>query len=135
MKSDSQYVVLFDGVCNLCNGTVQFLIERDKGRKLRYASLQSDYGQEFLKHHDLPTEDFKSFLFVANGVVFKRSSAALKVLQVLGGLWSLTGIFFLVPPFIRNAVYDFVANNRYKWFGKKDECWVPKPELKELFVS
>ena len=135
MKTENQYVVLFDGVCNLCNASVQFLIARDKGKKLRYASLQSSYGQQFLKENDIPNRDFKSFLFLKNASIYKRSRAALKVLQVLGGIWAFSSIFYIIPTFIRDAVYNLVANNRYKWFGKKEECWIPTEELKELFLD
>jgi predicted DCC family thiol-disulfide oxidoreductase YuxK len=129
----SKPIIFFDGVCNLCNGSVQFVIRRDKEGKFRFASLQSDAGQEMLKNASLPENVFNSFLLYQDGRLYTRSTAALKVLSQLKG-WKWSGALQLVPPFIRNAVYNLIARNRYKWFGKKDECMIPTPELKSRFL-
>jgi predicted DCC family thiol-disulfide oxidoreductase YuxK len=128
-------IVLFDGVCNLCNGSVLFLIKKDKKNLLRFASLQSSVGQEILQKFNLPTTEFNSFVLVANERVYLRSSAALKTASYLGGLWLFFQIFWIVPKFVRDLVYDFIAKNRYKWFGKKSECMMPTPELKARFLD
>lgn len=127
-------VVLFDGVCNLCNGLVQFLIQNDPKARLRFASLQSPYGQEVLRKFNLPQSNFSSFVLVEGERVYLRSSAALRIAYHLGGFWKILQVFWIVPPFIRNAVYNFIAKNRYKWFGKKTECMMPTPELQERFL-
>ena len=127
-------VVLFDGVCNLCNSSVQFLIRNDKKKQLRFASLQSDFGQEVLRKFNLPQTDFNSFVLLEGEKVYLRSSAALRIAYYLGGFWKIFQIFWIIPPFIRNAIYNFIAQNRYKWFGKKTECMMPSPELRERFL-
>lgn len=127
-------VVLFDGVCNLCNASVQFLIRQDKHERLRFASLQSEFGQETLKKFHLPEKDFNSFIFLENEKIYLRSAAALRIAAYLGGFWRVFQLFWLVPPFIRNAMYDLIAKNRYKWFSKKTECMLPSPELKRRFL-
>ena len=130
----SKPIIFFDGVCNLCNSSVQFVIKRDKEGKFRFASLQSGAGQEMLLQNQLSQNDFNSFLLYEDGKLFTRSTAALRVLSQLKG-WKWVGVFQWVPPFIRNAVYNLVARNRYKWFGKKDECMIPTPELKSRFLD
>lgn len=127
-------VILFDGVCNLCNGSVQFILKRDKEKKFLFASLQSNYGQTLLRQLDLPTDTFNSFILFENGKVFTRSAAALKMFSQLRR-WKWVKIFWIVPKFIRDAVYNLIAKNRYKWFGKKEECWLPTPDLKARFLD
>jgi predicted DCC family thiol-disulfide oxidoreductase YuxK len=127
-------VILFDGVCNLCTGSVQFILKRDKEKKFLFASLQSSYGQDLLKQLDLPTDTFNSFILYDGGKIFTRSTAALKMFSQLKG-WRWVKIFWIVPKFIRDAVYNLIAKNRYRWFGKKEECWLPTPELKARFLD
>jgi predicted DCC family thiol-disulfide oxidoreductase YuxK len=127
-------VVLFDGVCNLCNSSVQFLIRKDRQARLRFASLQSEFGQAVLQKFNLPQNNFNSFVLLEGEKIYLRSSAALRITRYLGGFWRVFQIFWIVPPFIRNALYDLIARNRYKWFGKKTECMMPRPELKERFL-
>jgi predicted DCC family thiol-disulfide oxidoreductase YuxK len=127
-------VILFDGICNLCSGSVQFILKRDKENKFLFASLQSAYGQNILKAFNLPADKFNSFLLLEKGKLLSRSDAALKVFQQLKG-WKWVKIFWLVPRFIRDAFYNLVARNRYNWFGKKQECWLPSPELQKRFLS
>jgi predicted DCC family thiol-disulfide oxidoreductase YuxK len=128
-------ILLFDGVCNLCNRSVQFIIKRDQKKRFLYAPLQGKTGQELLQRFNLPADDFNSFVLVEDEKVFSRSSAALRVLKKLGRGWQLLYVFIIVPPFIRNAVYDLIARNRYKWFGRKDSCMIPTKELRERFLE
>ena len=127
-------VILFDGVCNLCTGSVQFILKRDKEKKFLFASLQSGYGQKLLEQSHLPTNTFNSFILYQDAKIFTRSTAALKMFQQLKG-WSWVKIFWIVPKFIRDGLYDLIAKNRYKWFGQKNECWLPTPELKARFLE
>ena len=128
-------ILLFDGVCNLCNSAVQFVIKRDKKKKFLYTSLQSKTGQKLLLKYGLNLSDFDSFILIENEKYFTKSTAALKVAKGLGGIWSMLYIFIIIPKFSRNAIYDFIAQNRYKWFGKRDECMLPSPEFKDRFLQ
>ena len=119
----------------MCNGAVQFIIKRDKRKYFSFASLQSAEGQRVLNKYDLPSTDFNSFVLIENGKAFTRSAAALKVAKKLNGLWPLLYGFMIVPGFIRDAIYNWIAKNRYKWFGKKDACMIPTPELKARFLN
>lgn len=127
-------IILFDGVCNLCTGSVQFVLKRDKEKKFMFASLQSDYGQSLLKQFDLPINTYNSFVLFQDKNIYTRSTAALKVFQELKR-WKWVKIFWIVPKLIRDGVYNLVARNRYKWFGKKKECWLPTPELRSRFFE
>jgi predicted DCC family thiol-disulfide oxidoreductase YuxK len=128
-------IVLFDGVCNLCNSSVQFIIKKDKKKQFRFASLQGNFGQEFLKKNSLPADNFNSFILLEDEKVYSRSTGALRMLKHLGGAWSILYGFIILPKFIRDGVYNWVARNRYKWFGKQDVCMIPTPELKERFLQ
>lgn len=129
-----QPIILFDGVCNFCNGAVNFVIKRDKKPAIKFAALQSDAGRQLSAQYGLPVNEMGSFVFVENGVAYLRSTAALKVCKYLSGLWPLLYGFIIVPKFIRDAVYKLIANNRYKWFGKKEECMVPGKEVRARFL-
>lgn len=133
MKSEK--IILFDGVCNLCNSTVQKVIENDPENQFKFASLQSDFGQNFLEKNQLPTEEFKSLILVEGENFYIKSDAALRIGRELSGIYKLSGLLFIFPKFIRNTVYDLISRNRYKWFGKKESCWLPTPELKQKFIS
>jgi predicted DCC family thiol-disulfide oxidoreductase YuxK len=133
MNSDA--IILFDGVCNLCNASVQFVIQKDKANYFKFASLQSAFGQKVLAENNLSGENFDSFLLLEKGQLHQHSTAAFKVARKLVFPWNLMHAFIIVPPFIRNFVYNFIAKNRYKWFGKKDECMLPAPHLKEKFLD
>jgi predicted DCC family thiol-disulfide oxidoreductase YuxK len=128
-------LILFDGVCNLCNGSVQFVIKHDKESKFLFTSLQSDKGQEILKHFGMKTDDFDSFILLDKGEIYTKSSGVLKEAVILGGWFKIFAIFYLVPTFIRDLFYSFVAKNRYRFFGKKDSCMIPTPELKARFLQ
>jgi len=135
MNVVSDKIILFDGMCNLCSESVQFVLKRDPKLKFRYASLQSNFGQEIATKYQLPAKDFDSFLLLEGDKLYMRSTAALRVLKRLNGLWPLLYGLIIIPPFIRNVIYDWIAANRYKWFGKKTECWIPRPEWKDLFLE
>lgn len=124
-------IVLFDGVCNLCNGAVQFIIERDKHQQFRFASLQSGFGQQYQQQ----VGEVDSILLVDHGKIYQKSSAALRIARKLDGLWPMLFILIIIPPFIRDFVYDIIARNRYRLFGKKESCWLPTPDLKALFLD
>ena len=134
---DEHPVVLFDGVCNLCNGAVNFLVDRDPRAKLRFASLQSSAGRALLEGlgHALADGDPESIVLVDGGLVYERSTAALRIARHLSGPWSLLAVLFVVPAFLRDLVYRWVASNRYRWFGKSDVCRVPTPELRARFIE
>jgi predicted DCC family thiol-disulfide oxidoreductase YuxK len=126
-------VIYFDGVCNLCNGWVQWVIKRDKQKRFRFASLQSNVGIQLLSEHHSPLPD--SIILRYNGKVYVKAAAVLKILTLLGSIYQLVVIGFIVPGFIRNSVYDWVARNRYKWYGKRDKCMIPTPELQSRFLQ
>ncbi len=128
-------VIFFDGICNLCNGAVQFVIERDKNNLFKFAALQSDFAKLELAKFTLAVERGSSFVLLEDGKVYEQSTAALRVSRKLDGFWPLLYGFIIVPAFIRNAVYSYIARNRYKWFGKKESCWVPTPDLKSKFLD
>jgi predicted DCC family thiol-disulfide oxidoreductase YuxK len=130
-----QPVILFDGVCNFCNGAVNFVIKRDKKARIQFAPLQSEKGRLFARQHGFTQEDMKTFVFIEEGKVYTKSTAALRVCRYLGFLWPLCYGFIIVPKFIRNGIYDWVAKNRYKWFGKKEMCMMPTPEVRTRFIG
>ena len=131
-----QKIILFDGICNLCNGSVIFVLKHEKTPIFRFASIQSETGKELLKWCGLPSNYNQAVVYIDHGKVHLGSTAALKIGRELTFPWSIlsyTG--FIVPKFIRDAVYNLIAKNRYKWFGKKEECWVPTPDLKARFLD
>ena len=129
-------IVLFDGVCNLCNGTVQFLIRRDRARIFRFAPLQSEAAHRVCAEAGLPApgNDPGSMLLILGGRVFDRSTAALQIARRLPFPWPMCAVFLLVPRVLRDIVYRLVARYRYRWFGKNESCMVPTQELRALFL-
>jgi predicted DCC family thiol-disulfide oxidoreductase YuxK len=128
-------IILFDGICNLCNSSVQFVLKHDKQKLFRFASLQSEAGQALLKKYHLPKTNFNSFVLIKNAKPFLKSTAALMVAKELAGIIKTLYIFIIVPAFIRNAVYNIIAKNRYKWFGKQESCMMPTPDLQSRFLN
>ena len=128
-------IILFDGICNLCNQSVQFVIEHDSKNQFRFASLQSDFGQDFLKKNKLEATQFDSIVFIEDDQFYTKSSAALKIAKYLDGITSWLTIFMIVPKPLRDIVYSFTAKNRYRWFGKNESCWLPTKELKSKFIE
>ncbi len=131
---DDRAVILFDGVCRFCNGSVNMVIRHDGKDRFRFAPLQSETGQSLLRQHGIDPANTDSFVLIAGQKAFVKSSAALRVARGLGFPWSLLWTFIIVPPFIRNAVYDWIARNRYRWFGKMDACMVPDARSGEVSV-
>ncbi|MCE4049662.1 MULTISPECIES: thiol-disulfide oxidoreductase DCC family protein [Bacillaceae] len=126
-------VILFDGVCNLCNSAVQFIIKRDPAAYFTFAPLQEEKGKELLTpfKKDLT---INSVILIENGRLYEKSAAALQICLHLQGAWKLAYIFKIIPSFIRDPIYDYVAKNRYKWFGKKDHCMLPTKDTKRRFL-
>lgn len=131
---EGKHIVLFDGVCNLCNGAVLFIIKRDKKDRFRFAALESDLGKEFLARHNIDPSKIDSIVLISGDSAFAKAGAALRIAKYLTGLWPLLYSLVIIPKFIADAVYDFIARNRYKWFGKKESCMIPTPELKSKFL-
>ena len=127
--------ILFDGVCNLCNGFVQWVIARDPEARFRFGTLQSAAAQELVKGVQAGPLDIRTVLYVTDGRVLGRSTATLTILKDLGGAWGLLYAFIIVPRFIRDAVYRWVARNRYKWYGQRPSCMVPTPDLRSRFID
>ncbi|MBD0297754.1 MAG: thiol-disulfide oxidoreductase DCC family protein [Flavisolibacter sp.] len=127
-------IILFDGVCNFCNGMVLFIIKQDKQKVFRFAALQSEAGQRLLETYQLPRNDFDSFLLIENGKVYRSSTAGLRLYNKLPWYWMWMQVFWIVPKIFRDAVYDFIARNRYKWFGKKETCMIPTPDVRSRFL-
>ena len=128
-------LILFDGICNLCNRSVLFVISHDPVARFSFASLQSDAGQRILSRFGLPVGDFDSFVYIKDGKVYSRSTAALHVLKDLGGLWEITYVFIIIPSPLRDFIYDLIAKYRYLIFGKRDSCMVPTPDLIKRFIE
>ena len=130
----NQPVILFDGVCNLCNGFVQFVIKHDRRGRFKFTALQSEAGQQILNQVHFSDKSLSTVILVQNGKVYVQSTAALKILARLDGLWPLTYVAIILPAFLRNLIYTGIARNRYRWFGKQESCMVPTPELKSRFL-
>lgn len=134
MPALPELIILFDGVCNLCNGRVKFVIRHDKKQQIHFAALQSETGKALLKQYNLSDNNLQSFVFIEKGKAYTQSTAALRVCKYLG-IYKIFYAFLIVPPFIRNAVYHLIANNRYKWFGKEEACMIPTPDIKARFLD
>ncbi len=134
-SNEYQALVLFDGVCNFCNASINFVIDHDPKKVFRFAALQSTIGQEILQKYSLSTSDFDSIILLKNDRIFLKSDAALEISRSLSGFWSGFYFFKIIPVFIRNFFYDLIAKNRYKIFGREDTCRIPTPELRERFLG
>jgi predicted DCC family thiol-disulfide oxidoreductase YuxK len=133
MVLQNKGVILFDGVCNLCNGFVQKVISADKNDYFRFASLQSNEAKNLLKDHP-ELVNLKTIIFLENDEIYTRSTAALKVSKHLSGIWPFLQTGYIFPVFLRDGIYNFIAKNRYKWFGKKNQCMVPSSGVKSKFL-
>ncbi|CAM4333082.1 DCC1-like thiol-disulfide oxidoreductase family protein [Zobellia roscoffensis] len=132
---NSKQIVLFDGVCNLCNGAIQFIIKRDTNDIFRYAPLQSELGQKLISERNIDADTIDSIILIDPGVAFYiKSDAALEIGKNLKGYKVISSILLWIPGGLRNIIYDFIARNRYKWYGKKEQCMIPTPELKAKFL-
>lgn len=128
-------LVLFDGVCNLCNGSVQWILAHDRAQRFRFAALQSNAARAALSAANAPSELPDSVVLVADGRVFLRSDAAIGIARRLGFPWSLAAVALVLPRFVRDGIYGWIARNRYRWFGKKDACMVPTKALRARFLD
>ena len=128
-------IILFDGVCNLCNSSVQFIIKHDKQERYLFASLQSDAAKEILLHFNLKKNNIDSIFLIKNSKIYTKSTAALKIAKHLNNGFSLCYFFIIIPYFIRDLAYDYIAKNRYKWFGKQNECMLPSAKHKKRFIA
>ena len=132
--SKPKSIVLFDGVCNLCNSAVQLIIRRDPQAHFQFASLQSKQGQQLLVGHRLEGY-LESIVLMEDSKIYTASAAALRIAQRLSGLWPLFYIFMIIPRPMRDWAYSIIARNRYRWFGRRDECMIPTPNLRERFLD
>lgn len=136
MKTEEQHpILLFDGVCNLCNGLVKWVINRDPIGKIHFASLQSERGQALQREFNINSDQLDSVVLIHQGKAATKSKAAILLAQQLGGIYSAMSIFLIIPAPIRDIVYDFIARNRYRWFGRSSACLLPRPEWKSRFLA
>lgn len=134
LQSDKYQIILFDGVCNFCNSSINFIIDHDPEKHFKFAPLQSDFGQKTLLRFNKNTEDFDSVILLKNNQLYQKSEAALEITQYLSGFWKYLVVFKILPTFILNFFYDIIAKNRYRIFGKSDTCRMPTSNLKERFL-
>ena len=133
---DHKKIILFDGICNLCNSAVQYIIKRDKDDEFRFATLQGEIGQQLINERNIDTSKLDSIILIESGIAYySKSTAALKISQSFGGFWKMAYVLKLIPRQLRDIVYDWMARNRYGWYGKKEECMVPTPELRAKFLE
>lgn len=133
-EQSTHSIILFDGVCNLCNGAVNFVIKRDKSNVFKFAPLQENSGILLLKKHAIGPQKLDTIILIENDRVYLKSTAALRISKKMSNLWPLLYVCILLPKFLRDAVYDYIAKNRYTWFGKKDQCMIPSPATKDKFL-
>ena len=131
----NRYIVIFDGICNFCNGSVNFIIKRDPKGVFSFAPMQSEIAQELMQKHKIEKEELDTFLLFKNGSVYDRSDAALEITRNLTGFWHLFQIFKILPKANRDGLYNLFARNRYALFGKRDSCMIPTPEIRKRFIE
>lgn len=129
------HIVLFDGVCNLCNHSVDFIIRRDSKNVFKVGAIQDAHTQRLLESYDIPQDYLDSLIYIHREKVFFKSRGALEIARNLGGLWPLVYGLIIIPAFIRDPIYDWIARNRYRWFGKKETCRLPTPEERAKFLT
>ncbi|GLF91954.1 hypothetical protein Saga11_32130 [Bacillus safensis] len=129
------HLILFDGVCNVCSGAVQFVIKRDPNERMMFASLQSNTGQRILKENGLPLDEFNSFIYIEKGTLYTKSTGILKAARHLKGIYRWSYFLLVIPRPIRDWFYQVIAKNRYKWFGQKTSCMMPTPDIQKRFLS
>jgi len=128
-------IVLFDGICNLCNHVVDFLIDKDSKKRFRFASLQSDIGQKIVKKFNLSTIEVNTIILVEGEKCYTKSTAVLRIAKMLKAPWPILFGFIIIPRFLRDALYNIISKRRYRWFGKMDKCSIPTEELRDRFLS
>ena len=132
--SSKHQIILFDGVCNFCNASINFIIDHDPEKRFKFAPLQSDLGQSVLKQFNKNTKDFDSVILLKDNQLYQKSEAALEIVKHLSGAWKYLSIFSILPTFFLDFFYDIIAKNRYRIFGKTETCRIPTPELRERFL-
>jgi len=135
LSKNQNPVIVFDGVCNLCNNSVAFVIKRDKSYKFKFAPLQSETAKNLISKLSMSNNKIDSIILIDNHKYYIKSTAAIRICKELGAMWSLVYILILVPKPVRDYIYDIVAKNRYKWFGKKEQCMIPAKELESRFLG
>lgn len=128
-------VIFFDGVCNYCNGAINLVIRHDRPQRFLFATLQSKAGQQILRENNLPEKNYESFILFEKGKIYSKSTAALRVANHMPWYWKWTQLGWIMPRFMRDAIYGIIARNRYKWFGKKETCMIPGPEVRSRFLD
>ncbi|NKB23153.1 MAG: DUF393 domain-containing protein [Kiritimatiellae bacterium] len=128
-------IILFDGVCNLCTASVHFIIKRDPRNRFRFCPLQSSTGQGLLVQYNLPQHEINTIVLIHGERCYTKSAAGLEIVRGLKGLWPLLYVFVIIPPCIRDRIYGFIAKNRYRWFGRKETCVMPSPEMRQRFLD
>jgi predicted DCC family thiol-disulfide oxidoreductase YuxK len=128
-------IVLFDGVCNFCNYWMNFAIKRNSKKNLKFTTLQGETAKQILPQYNINPTSLSSVIFIDKGKAYTQSSASLRICKYMDGGWKLFYGLIIIPKFIRDVIYNWIARNRYKWFGKKDSCMVPTPELRERFLE
>jgi len=135
LLKNNKKIILFDGVCNFCNSSVLRIIKHDKKNIFLFTSLESASGKRITAHFNIDTAQIDSIILIESSTnYFIKSTAALKILKQFNGFWKIFQICWVIPPFIRNSMYNYIAKNRYAWFGKKDNCMIPTPEIKSKFI-
>ena len=132
---ETSSIILFDGVCNLCNRSVQFILRRDPRGRFRFAAIQSEAGQRILRERGLPAEGVGSIVLLEGGVLYTKSTAGLRIARGLTPPWPLLSLFLIVPRFLRDPVYRLIARNRYRFFGKQEACMLPTPDTRARFLT
>jgi len=135
MDTSKHPILFFDGLCNLCNGYIQFVIKRDPDSRFRFAALQSDFAKEYFKEDPALIKDVHTVIMVEDGKRYSHSDVGLRMCAHLGGLWPILQVLKYLPKGFRDSIYNWVAKNRYRWFGKKDSCMIPTPELQARFLG
>ncbi|MGG1660339.1 thiol-disulfide oxidoreductase DCC family protein [Brevibacillus sp. NRS-1366] len=134
--SHPAHILLFDGVCHLCHGAVQFILQRDPTGQIHFASLQSEKGRELLAFYEYPQNEMQSVIFITNGKLYTKSDAVLRVGRKLNSAWPvLSRVALVIPRHFRDVVYDWIARNRYRWMGKAEQCMLPTPQIKSRFLE
>ncbi len=135
MSSNNEGIVLFDGVCNLCNGLVKFIIKNDKPGRIKFAALQSLFSKNLMTGIGLNPQNFNSVVYISGTSYYTKSAAILTMFRDMGGGWKIMFVFKIIPRFIRDYIYDLVGRNRYRLFGKRDSCMIPTPEIRSRFLG
>lgn len=133
-KAEKERIVLFDGVCNLCNSSVNFIIDHDRKMNFKFSSLQSEKATELLAKHSENLQDLKSVILIENGIAYEKSDAIFKIAKHLDGFWKYFYYFIYLPKLLRNFIYDLIAKSRYSIFGKRNYCRMPDENTKERFL-